>query len=73
MPVSEAAMPVFVPLALMEPMLLLLMVTSPLLSEAMPKVMPPAPEVKIETDPVPVGLPMVLPGNVPMFTAPVST
>lgn len=69
----EALMPVVVPPLVMEPMVLLLMFTGTLVSEQMPKVMPPSPEVTTETEPVPVPLPMVLPVTVPMFDMPVST
>ena len=73
MPVIEAAIPVFVPLAEMEPMMLLLIETGKELTEPIPKVVPPLPAVIVEIEPVPVPLPMVLPVPVPMSAAPVST
>ena len=44
-----------------------------LLAEAMPKEVPPEPEVVTEMEPVPVPPPMVLPVSVPMFTWPWAT
>ena len=73
MPVSEAEMVLPEPFTVMEPMMFWAMSTVPLLNEPMPKLVPPFPEVVMETEPVPVPLPMVLPATVPMFTAPACT
>ena len=73
MPVSEAPTFVPLPIAVMEPMVLLLMVIGMLLSDPMPNVTPPFPEVVTEIEPVPVPLPMVLPVTEPISAAPDST
>ena len=73
MPVSEADAVATEPFTVMEPMVLLLKATVPLLPEPMPKLVPPDPEVVIEIEPPPVPLPMVLPVTVPTFTEPACT
>jgi hypothetical protein len=70
MPISEAETLVDEPFAVREPTVLFPMATVLLLDELIPKVVPPVPEVVMETDPVPVPLPIVFPVTVPMFTLP---
>jgi hypothetical protein len=72
-PTSEAEMVVSVPLVVMEPMVFLAMALVPVPAAAMPKLVPPLPDVVTEMEPVPVPLPMVLPVTVPMFTEPACT
>ena len=71
MPTRDAETLLAVPLAVIEPMVLLATATvPPLLDEPMPNVVAPFPEVVTETEPVPVPLPMVLPVTVPTFAEP---
>ena len=58
------------PLAVIEPMVLLLIFTTPLLDELIPTVRPPLVDVVVEIEPVPLPLPIVLSVVVPMLTLP---
>ena len=73
MPMMEAPTATEVPLEVMEPIVLLVMVAPRALLEPMPITVPPAPDVVILIESVPVALPIVFPVAVPMLTMPAWT
>ena len=59
------------PFTVIDPMVLLAIDMVLLLEEPIPKLVPPAPKVEMETEPVPELLPIIFPVSVPMFAEPV--